>query len=307
MTSANNENDASAGLVDSQGRPLRSAQSGPESDPSFHRRDPNHGGNRRRNWFVGGSILGALTAAISAGTLLLEYQTRQAERETTEVALLSAEEAQDAAAAERTPPIEVTYWIGARADELLASTDPDSLLPEQFAGIPIVESPGDWLAPSTLPIARADIQCESSACEEMTDEDIEPQLRTLWLLVTNNSDETLGGVAVDWHEKQTEPIDLDGPFEALRATTDVESTSTEQLVDLEPGGALMIPAGTAIRINALGAIRAVPVGGARIPLSLTFMLAGEDERRQVPVREPAQTVVSEGYDTSAGERVGVGG
>lgn len=173
-----------------------------------------------------------------------------------------------------------------------------------------MESPGDWLMPSNLDLSFEEITCSSSICEELSEADLLEQRRTLWMAVFNTGDRTMQSVAVDWLTVDTDPIELDGPFESVRlreAIDEVEADDTETLIDLAAGDGVLLPLGTVVRLSPLGGIRAIPIGEARIPLTLSYALTGDGDRQVIAVREPSETVISGGYDTTGAERIGLGG
>lgn len=276
----------------SNGRPVAPQQPGPSEVA------PASSSDRRFQTIM--ATVAVLGLVLAAGTLLLQLQTRDAEAEAVGAIEASKE-------AERAQSFEVVYWIGPRADVLLREPDPYSLMLDEFRGVGIVESSGDWLSPLDISVDPDQFDCESEKCANLTDEELEQQLRTLWLLLFNTDEETMQSVAISWTANTTRPVEAAEPFAAVRSTDLDGPTTSERLADLSPGSGLIMPIATVVRIDAFGQIRSVPIGQARIATELSYSLAGEDTSRSAPIREPSETLISAGYDQTGLERIGIGG
>ncbi len=237
----------------------------------------------------------------AAGSLFLDFRSQRVE-------IVAAQQEADAARLAISPVAEFVYWLGPPASDL-SGPNAASSLPKEFKNFRIVQTPGDWsIADPTELLDGVDVQCETSGCRSaVSDPDrVVAAHHVVWLVLINAGSSTMQSISIEWKEIDTEPAESSDPFAVVR-NDDLSAGAPEALVDLSPGAGLIVPAASVLRIPALGTVSTVPLGHARVPVALQFTMFGESEEQRVAVREPADVLVTGGYEFDDGHEVFEGG
>lgn len=297
-----------AGLDDEQTLIERAADTshgaGPSGEPTTTERIPEEHtpdeldgpqGNRSGIWRWLGpwrgpiAALGATLGVIfAAGSFVIDFRSQGDEADATRLSL--------------SPIAEYVYWLGPPGPQL-AGPNAASNLPEEFRSFRVVQTPGDWATgdPTDL-LDGVGVDCTTSSCREITGaaDRTEAAHRVVWLVLINAGSTPMQSISIEWAASETDSVETSDPFSAIR-NNGITEGEPEGLVDLSPGAGLIIPLASVLRVPSLGTVSALPLGEVRVPVALRFTMLGESEEQRVAVRDPADVIVTGGYELDDGE------
>jgi hypothetical protein len=284
-----------------------SAPAGPFTEPEAQQQPDDDRGRPSGFWhsdrawrgrlavFTTGGLVAALGLFFAAGSFFLDLRAQGDELEAAEIEA-------EATKLALSPIAEYIYWLGPPSEEL-AGADAAASLPEEFRSFRVVQTPGPWTTtePTKL-VDELDIKCETSTCHSTigSPQNIDAAHRVVWLVLINAGSTPMQSLAFEWAEVDTSPVESDDPFDVVR-NPGITEGEPEGLIDLGSGGGIIVPLASVLRVPALGTINTVPLGEARLPVALRFTMIGEPEEQRVGVREPADVLVTGGFELDNGE------